>query len=392
MLNQIAIRVLEEVHGKKLPSIMEEASGVTAKTWKKGGPRSPAIIERARNNIRSNLLTKLQMQGGLSCDEAVARYRAVDRSDGGFWLNIVRGGLPPDDPRCCPRTEAIARQLDELGNRLGDLRKDDDLVGYREALLDSEFLDQGDEWLRRQFDGTETAILRDAQVTSWDEMNPLVAAVVLVALFRLMASWDVEFHSHYLTDQKTGRGRLPLPLFAQVLPRLRPGSVMTAEGEYPSRGLFHLPLRRLLEFSYCLATYHRTRSWPATRQTSRTHVAAAGGVLLQGPEATEQPLAKIYKGTRGLTGQEFSDIWDSLCGHQREEDSPMAPWPLYFAAQLWTALLVDKAANNKTAGLKSVIVLNKDAYQHWWEASLSEFGARGTRFGKLPWPEYLLNG
>ena len=63
----------------------------------------------------------------------------------------------------------------------------------------SGFLEQGDEWLRN-FWGMEAARFRDAQVTSWDDMKPLVKAVVLVALFRLMASWDVEFHAHYLTD------------------------------------------------------------------------------------------------------------------------------------------------------------------------------------------------
>lgn len=310
--------------------------------------------------MREKALEGLHAQSGFSHDEAVAFLQRVNNgSQSGPWFNLVRTGVLPEGPHRCPVTETLTRQLDELGDRLDHLRQAQDLIAYREALLSSGFLEQGDEWLRNFWE-TEAARFRDAQVTSWDDMKPLVEAVVLVALFRLMASWDVEFHAHHLTDQKTGRGLLPLPLFAQVLPRLRPGSLLNAQGEYPSRGLFHLPLTRLLEFSYCLGTYHRTRRWPAKRQISRTHVAAAGGVALQGPEVTEQPLAKIYKGTRGLKGQEFSDVWDSMCGRQGDENSPMTPWPLYLAAQLWTELFVAKATNNKSSRLRHVIVLDHD--------------------------------
>ena len=389
MLNQIAIRVFEDVCGKTWSSCMEEATGVAAKTWKKGGPRSPAVVERARIDMRANVLQAFQTRGGYSYDEAVVFCRKIDWKDAELWLGLVRWGLPPDDHRRCPSTETIARQLDELGNRLDDLRKAENLIEYREALLDSGFLEQGEEWFRL-FNDTDTARLIATPVRSWDDLNPLIAAVLPVALFRFLASWDIECHANYMTDQMTGRGLAPRPLFKYVLPRLRPGSVTNSEGRYPTRGLFSLPLRRLLELAYCLATYHRTKYWPSKREVSRTRVAAAGGVVLQGPEQTEQPLAKIHKGTRGLKSQEFADVWLSMCGSNSEGVSPLAPWPIYFAAQIWTTLFVQKSTDKKSSGASTVFVLDEDAYQYWWDRCLGEFRARGTKFGSIPWPDYSL--
>lgn len=387
MFNQIAIRLLEEATGKTWPSFMEDATGVSAKTWKKGGPQSPAVIERARIDAHAKVFQNLRDNGGYSYDEAVAISRQIDWSDCGLWLLLVRWGIPPGNRHRCPETETLARRLDSLAAQLDELRRTDDLSGYRQALLESSFLDSSGDWQRLFNNTTETA-LREIQATSWESLNPLIGATLSVAVVRLMACWDVEFHSRYLNDELTGQGLAPRPLFELVLPALKPGAKLNAKGEYASHGLFRLPLRRMLNVAYCLATYHRTRCWPSKREVTRTRVAAAGGEILQGASGSEQPLAKIHKGSRGLTAAEFADVWHSMCGHIDNAESPLPPWPIYFAAQCWTILFVRQGHTKKQPGAVEVTVHDDALYRHWWNIYLSAFKARGTKFGSTPWPDY----
>lgn len=387
MLTPVVVRLLEEMGGKVMPSLMEEATGVSAKTWKAGGPQSPAVIRRAETELIGRHLDRLQTHGGHSYDEAVAIHRATNWKERGAWLMFVRWELMPNDSRRCPKTEELARTIDELDSQLTECRLADDLVGYRQLLLASGLLDVGDEWLR-SVEEIDAGTLKRGGNASWDSLTPVINATLKVALLRLLACWDVEFQSRYLTESDKRRGLTPRPLFQYVLPALKTGAKLSADGKYPAHGLFRLPLRRAIELTYCLATYHREKRWPKANEVTRTMVAAAGGKTLHGENHSEQPLAKIHLGSRGLTSAEFADIWQSMCGGKPDEKTPLPPWPVYVVAQLWTVLFVEKGNRKNTPRAVSITVQDDQWYRYWWDKYLAEFKRQGTFFGNDPWPDY----
>ena len=390
MLNPIVIRLLEEMSGKVMPSLMEDATGVSAKTWKSGGPHSPAVIRRAKTEFIGRHLERLQTFGGHSYDEAVAIHRATNWNERGPWLMFVRWELLPKSPYRCPKTEELARDLDDLAAQLDERRLSDDIAGYRQLLLDSGALDIGSEWLLN-VEKIDAATLKRGGDESWESLIPLITVTLMVALLRLLACWDVEFQSRYLTAPDKRRGLLPRPLFQYVLPALKPDIKLTAQGKYPAHGLFLLPLRRAIELSYCIATFHRDKRWPKAHEVTRTMIAAAGGKTLHGENHSEQPLAKIHLGSRGLTSAEFADVWQSMCGGNPDDKTPLPPWPIYVAAQIWTALFVEAGRCKNTPRAMSITVHDDQWYRYWWAYYLAEFKRQGTFFGNDPWPDYATN-
>lgn len=391
MLNQIAVRLIEEISGQRWTSFAEGLTGVSAKTWKKGGPQSAAVVARAEATLHAKFFQNLHENSGYSYDEAVAIVRQVNWSDTGNWHAFVRWGIPYDCSFNFPETETLARRIDALARQLGERRQIGDLNGYRQLLLNSGFVEEGDEWLQR-FNKASASALQEVKDTSWETLKPLMGAVLSVALIRLLACWDVEYQSRCFYDDETRRGLSPQPIFGMLLPALRPGVQPDAEGKYPSRDLFRLPLRRMLVFLYCLTTFSRTKSWPRSTELTRTRIAASGGKTLQGADTTEQPLAKIFRGTRGLTASEFLDVWGSMSGYADTEESPIPPWPLYFVAQLWTVLLVRRGKirrDKKEQWVAVEVGVHDDRlYRYWWDIYLAEFKAKGVKFGNLPWPDY----
>lgn len=390
MLTPLVIRLLEEMSGRVMPSLMEDATGVSARTWRSGGPQSPAVILRAKADFIGRHLKRLQTLGGYSYDEAVAIHRAINWNECGLWLMLVRWELLPNSPYRCTKTEELARELDALAAELDERRLSDDIVGYRQLLLESAALDIGSEWLLK-VKGIDAAKLKHGEYGSWESLTPLIKAVSIVALLRLLACWDVEFQSRYLTERDKRRGLVPRPLFQYVLPALKPGRKLTAQGKYPARGLFRLPLRRALELSYCVATFHRAKRWPRVHEVTRTMIAAAGGKTLHGESHSEQPLAKIHLGSRGLTSAEFFAVWQSMCGGKPDEKTPQPPWPIYIAAQIWTLLFVEAGRCKNTPRAVSIIVHDDQWYRYWWEHYLAESKRQGTFFGNDPWPDYAIN-
>ena len=382
MFSHIPLRVLEEMYGKVLPSMLEELTGVSAKTWKKGGPKRPAELVKARAGVRDRALRRLQDEGGFPYEEAVALVRSRDFDSQGPWLTLVRFGASNEE-FVCPGTEELARQLDKLDNQLEGFRKAGDLPGFKAKLLESRFYASGVEWLLSIDEGEH--VLESASAENWQEITPVVAAIFLGAMLQLLASWDVEFQSRYLVSDKSEWVMRPRPLFKMVMPRLKTGARPNEHGKSPPRGLFHLPIRRLLDLSYCFARRFREGVWPSESEMTRSLIAASGGQVLMGEDFSEQPMGKLRKGIRRLKSEEFSSVWESMCGGDRAL-SPHPPWPLYCVAQLWTVLLVQKDKNHPTPGISSVDIGWDEYYEYWWDRCLKGFGAKGIRLGALPWP------
>ena len=205
-----------------------------------------------------------------------------------------------------------------------------------------------------------------------------------MAFFQLLACWDVEFALMYLTDPDNRTGTAPQPIFELLMPALSPSATEFPNGTYRSRGLFHPPLRRLLDLCYCFSVRHREGRWPGKARVTRAQVAGAGGTVLQG-DASEQPLAKIRKGLRGLSAKEFEEVWMSMIGSSKGGESISPPWPCYLACQILTLLFTEK----NSRGTKSMILPTPTLYRYWWERYLAEFKTKGAHFGNLPWPSYL---
>lgn len=385
MFNNLPIRILEEAYGKSLPSVLEEFTGVSAKTWKKGGPKRNAEIAKAKAGGRDTVSQRLRQYGGYSDQEVVEIFHSIDWDGQGLWLLLVRWSVS-DKKLACPNTEELAKQLDELSCRLVAIQEAGDLPGFRSELMASGFYASGEEWLLSIEEGRR-AIESAASAKDLQGVMPLASVIFWVALLQILSSWDVEFQSKFLTPEKSGRGLKPQPLFEMVMPRLKPGMSPNEDGSYPAHGLFHLPLRRLLDLTYCLSERYRSGRWP--EGTPRAQIAASGGVVLMGEDYSEQPLAKLRHGLRGLTAEEFSSIWESMAGHD-DNLCRHPPWPLYIVAQLWTALAIRKSEQRPSGGGTTMFVGFEAHYRNWWDRCLVEFQAKGTRFGDIPWPPYLL--
>lgn len=388
MFSSIPLRVIQESRGKVMPVLLEEMTGVSAKTWRKGGPKSKAVVAKADAGIRESMVRNLR-DAGYSSAEIVEIYNSIEWKDLGAWQGLVKMGDGMNESRQCTITLMLAKKIDALGFELKSLRKQNDLEGYKSALLASDFFTHCTTWPSMS---KEAAVAQEKALTAekWSDIQDLTSCVAIVAIYQLLSHWDVEFLSKYLTNHTTGRGLEPRPLFELVMPAMKASFKQKEDGTYPFRGVFILPLARLLDFSYCLSEFIRSSKWPQKRQITRRQVASAGGEILLGEDATEQPLAKIRKGIRGLSIEEFGTVFQSMCGSDESGKSFFPPLPIYLAAQLWMHLYVKKRSG-RMAGIDEMTYGFESDYRYCWDQALIELKAKGVHFGKIPWPSYLVS-
>lgn len=390
MLDALLNSLLPKLFGKSVPSILEEMTGVSAKTWRKeGGPKRAGTHEQADARMRDWMLKKLQDDGGFTEEEAlkIREKRLAQRSPSSHlaWLPQV---FDQQGKYEWPITEALAKEIDAVAAQLHTLRQDGDFAAFQKVVLCEFESGQSVQWTQ-SLPMFRAAREEAINATAWLDLAKLTALWVEMSIFQFLSCWDVEFLSVYLTNKDTRQGMQPQPMFLLLAPMLNPRVQANKDKQYPSRGLFHLPLRRLLVLCFCLAHMHRNHTWPNKKMVGRTHIAAWGGKVLQGEELTEQPIAKIYKGSRGITAVELIDIWVSMCGEDADGISPTPPWPCYVAAQVWTCLLIERDLTQKDSGATSLTTLDADAYRYWWNHYYQESEAKETFFGNLPWPHYL---
>lgn len=386
IFDAIPLQVIREAKGKADAVLLEEITGVTAKTWRKGGPESKSVVTKAKMGMRESFVRSLR-NAGYSSDEIAQAYQSVDWENPGAWQSIIRmgGGLNPKFH--CPQTMALAKEFDLFGARLQKLRHEKDLSGFRAQLISSEIMRYAKNWPGIAVElsaATDCALRAD----KWDELQDLLACVAGAGIYQLLACWDVEFFSKFFFNSSRQRGLKPVPLFSMVMPTVKSRFKQRADGTYPLQGVFVLPLGRLLDLSFCLGEYHRSGKWPMKGQVTRRQVASAGGEILLGEGATEQPLAKLRKGIRGLTIDEFGDVFQSMCGPDEEGLSVFPPLPIYLAAQIWTNMFV-KMRTGRFAGVDEFTWGSEADYRHCWDLAFAEFKAKGVIFGDTPWPKYL---
>lgn len=386
MFDFIPFHVIREAKGKADAVLLEELTGVSAKTWRKGGPQSEAVVAKAKMGLRESFVRSLR-NAGYSSEEIAQAYQSIDWEAPGAWQAIIKMGEGLSPKFHCLQTMALAKEFDLFGARLQKLRHENDLIGFREQLLSSETMRYAQNWPSIAAE-LSVATDRALKAANWEELQELLACVAVAGIYQLLSCWDVEFFSKFFFHSSKQKGLKPVPLFSMVMPTVKSRFKQREDGTYPLQGVFVLPLGRLLDLSFCLSEYHRSGKWPMKGQITRRQVASAGGEILLGEGATEQPLAKLRKGIRGLTIDEFVEVFQSMCGTDHAGKLVFPPLPIYLAAQIWTHMLVKKRTG-RFAGVDEFIWGGEADYRFCWDLAFAEFKAKGAPFGDTPWPKHL---
>ena len=328
MIDSCLPRLVEAVYGKSLPAVLEDLTGVSAKTWTKpGGPKRPRTLEKANRNATTLGLSRLCAEGW-SDEEAqrILEY-VVGSPDSGFgFALLVRVSSLPGKFEY-PIALGMAERMDLFSQELRALRLRNDFKGFRQALLDSAYWKDVRSWITVACDAASYASLSSSTKTArtWKMIDPAVNAISVLAIYQLLAMWELEFQSAFFTEQRTHRGLSPLPLVGLLMPTTKFGFDRTPYGTFPEpHGLLHLPLRRLLYLCYCFSELHKNGKWPPKNLVTRDFVAGASRVL-SGDDYSPQRIASISRGTRGFTCQEFMRVWCEMCdfdkiGHVQEHE------------------------------------------------------------------------
>lgn len=386
MFSSIPFHVIREAHGKSDAVFLENITGVSAKTWRKGGPQSKAVVAKAKMGMRESFIRSLR-NAGYSSEEVAQAYQSIDWEVPGAWQAIIRMGEGLNPNFHCPQTMALAKEFDLFGARLQKLRHEKNMIGFRDQLLSSETMRYANNWTNIAAE-LSVATDRAMKAANWEDIHELLLCVAYAGIYQLLSCWDVEFFSKYFLNSSKRKGLKPVPLFSMVMPTVKSRFKQREDGTYPLQGVFVLPLARLLDLSFCLAEYHRSEKWPIKGQITRRQVASAGGEILLGEGATEQPLAKLRKGIRGLTIDEFGDVFQSMCGENRERELVFPPLPIYLSAQIWTHMFVKKRTG-RFAGVDEFTWGVEPDYFSCWDIAYAEFKAKGAIFGDTSWPKYL---
>jgi hypothetical protein len=392
MLNNTLLPIFPEIFGKSILAMAEEVTGISEKTWRAGGPKRPNKLKNANAYSKNYLINTLQQRGEFSLNEALERTKYImskNAQTSGIMTSLVQSFNFLGTYEWL-QTEILAKELDKIGAELLDLRKNNDISLYKQRLIS--LCDEANTkaWLDSipEFTGL---VEKTATAEDWIALAEITAYWIVQGLFRILACWDVEFQSKFLINKVTHKGMKPQPIFLMVMPMMNPNAKKNLDGSFSARGIFRLPLRRLLDFSFCLAYCHRRGNWPKKTVISRPQISA--WIIDSDDESSAQNsenlLAKIYRGTKGISASEFSDMWVSMCGKDKEGFSPMPPWPIYIAAQIWTLLFVKKTQINGSKTASALVSIDPAIYKYWWDIYYKEFTDNGVPFGDIPWPEHL---
>jgi len=277
-----------------------------------------------------------------------------------------------------PRTLVFAERIDALGAAFFEAQSANDLGRAKSLLLETDWLDHRyfSDTAAERSAGTPPVLLRKViGATSWDELLRDIATVRANLLFSLLALWDIELRSRHLKRlQARAVFSLLLP-FAHV--------PEGANEVRRTRGIFLLPVRRLLDLVFALAAFHPLRSWNVDRPSLEE--------LAQRTNEEEPTLVNWRDGTKRFGWQDFDRVWDKTFRASRiEKIEPMAPLaPLFVAATIFQDLLVNV---DSRIPAKEVLLVEED-YSEWWAFHAAGVeGARAEAKDASPWPTWLSHG
>jgi hypothetical protein len=346
MLNIPALTIIETSAGQKMPVIMANLSGVSERTFRQTSLSDKTINkveEGAKSNIRNKLAESEWPEQEI--DEFIKNY---PRS---LYAGLIYGCQVPGKMNFAHTIE-FASCFDDISSDLFKAREQNNLQEFKRILLTSEVLDRryyvfvDDEW-SSSADPEALSKIKSAQ--DWTDIDKSFSVLIFNVLFSLMAHWDIEFCQQYFYALE------PKPLFSLVLPKLDPAAKYLDESTVAKRrGMFLIPVKRLIDFMACLGHHNRDKSRP-------DYVPKVSDIVRVINER-EQELVNWRDGTKRFMFDDFRRIWKKLC------PDVIVPDPMFIAATMWQTYLVEVGVNKKA----KTMLLFDGLYQWWWEAHYSK--------------------
>lgn len=324
---------------------------------------SNKTVERIEEGVKSNIRDKLT---NLEWPEKEIDEFVLNHPKSPYAGLIYECQIP--DKMEFPRTIEFAARIDEISLSLTNAREQDSLEEFKRILLASELLDRryyveaDDEW-SSSAEPEALNLIKAAQ--DWCDIEKPLGVLIFNTLFSVMSYWDIEFYHQFFSNYD------PKPLFSQVLPKLDPDAKYLDKSTIAKRrGMFWIPVKRLIDLMACLGNYRLNNCWPD--QVPKVLD------IVRMTDYCERELVNWRDGTKRLLIRNFRGIWKDLW------PDTIAPTPLFIAAIMWQTYFIDVGVNKKP----KTMFLFEDRYQWWWEAHLSALASDFSLSseGKERWP------
>lgn len=388
MFSSVLSSVFNEAFEKSFYKAAEELTGINEKTWRNGGPKSKTKQLKIPQLAENNSKYILEREKGYSKEEALELSKRMIHGDlkpSGLLSALV---ISFGEQYCLRWHEAekLAHKLDNQNEALIKILKKNDFPTYKQEILKLCNEPSLKLWIESSPDFVDVlkTSCKASELSSLEEISRCWA---MSAIYRIIACWDVEFQSNYI--HREGSTNIEVrPLFQLLMPRINPITRTNSSGQYTSaRGLFHIPMRRLLELSFTLAYFAKYRQFPSTKQISLTNIE---GWMDESTKAWGKGnTAKIFRGTMNISAAEFEAIWISMCGKSKDGKLPIAPWPMYVAAQIWTHLHVTKGTLKGSRTTTGIVIPSPGIYEYWWHHYHEKIKIKAPSGKVIPWPEYF---
>lgn len=387
MLAKILLPMFNEIYGKSIHKASEELTGISERTWRDGGPKSKTKQEKLPSLIRVSLKNQLERNTALSKE---AGTEVLDRFFDGKrdFLSSLIISFGELQGLSWPNTEKLALELDIQNSELTNLLQRKDFPASKKRINELCNEPPLKIWINSN-NLTCSLLEKSANAENWHELDEILNCWVVHAIYKTLACWDLEFQTKYLNPEGATHNIEIRPLFHLLMPRTKPELGSGSIEEFSPRGVFHLPMRRVLEMSYCLAYFYRNQKFPDSSQMRRIDI--DGWASESNKMRGDGNIAKIYRGTMGVTAQDFDDIWVSMCKKTNNEAPPMAPWPAYIAAQIWTHLYVTKTLYRGYRIASAIVTPGAGMYEYWWYHHHKQIEKKNLNCRVATWPKYLIS-
>jgi len=361
MLNISAILFIEASSGKKMSSLMADKADVSERTLR-NFPFSKKTCQKLLDGSESDFKNSLKVSGYDSEEiKKITSNHPKSLYAGIIYEYQVQASADIE----FPLTLDAAKKIDSYSLVLHNLFQKDDIEGFKNVLLSSEF-GNSQYFEEPDFEGKNYSknIRLCNEAKCWKDIDIAMRAVSSNCLFSLMAIWDLEFFSLYATKYKTRS------LFSLLLPKIDPLAEYSMDlGIKKRRGMFWLPTKRLIELISCFGWCEKNKTFP-------DEVPKVSDGFFWGDE-TEQNLVNWRDGTKRFLYKDFIRVWDI------NGKNLAMPSPLYVAAKMWEISLVRIKTNEKK------IIIADDWYQFWWDKQHEKLASdlNLTDKGKENWPK-----
>lgn len=346
---------MEKARGQKMVVMLENISNVNQRTLRKS-VCSKKTIRKVEEGSKNAILERLNKAGysEQECNEFISNHPKS------LYAGLIYDSGIPGKMEF-PLTIEFAARIDDISLSLFTAKEHDDLEGFKQILLESDLLDRkyyvgADEEWTSGFDPEALTSIKSA--LDWGSIDKPFAILIFNTLFSLMAHWDIEFYSQYFY------GFEPRALFSLVLPKLVPAAGDLSEATIAKRrGMFWLPVKRLIDLMACLGYFKNKKKWPDNLLKVSEIVTM---IELIGKNVAEQELINWRDGTKRFMQSNLdSELWPALCPDK------IVPYPLFVAATMWQTYFVEMNVGKK---VKKMLIFD-DRYQWWWKAHSSQLAS-----------------